>query len=398
MCTRCERPARVCFCRHLPRLEASTPLLVVQHPRERHVAIGTARMASLCLPGSTLVIGTHVDDDPDVVRALSDPARPAVLLWPGPGARDLATEPPAHPVTLIVVDGTWSLAKKLVKLNPRLAALPRYALTPTIPSEYRIRREPAEGCVSTLEAIAQALGILEGKPGSFEAMRDPFRAMIDTQIEHQKRLQGGRARSFLRRRPLRPRPIDAALAEPSRLVVIAAEANAWPYEGTEKQPDELVYLTAVRLGTGELFDAFVAPELPLCPSTMDHARVSESQIRNGLSNEELRNRWRAFVRDDDVVCSWNAYALTILERRGAFIPANRFDVRVGAARWLGSRPGGIERIVSTLGLESASMGEGRAGERLGKIAAVVDAMRTPRPRRGRACVGATTEPSGAQDR
>ena len=379
MCERCERPQRVCFCAHLPRIETKTPVLVLQHPRERHVAIGTARMASLCLPGSTLVVGTHVDDDPRVEQALSNPERPAILLWPGPGARDLGDEPPAHPVTLVVVDGTWSLARKLVRLNPRIAALPRYALTPTVPSQYRIRREPAEGCVSTIEAMAQALGILENSASRFDPMMDPFRAMIDTQIEHEKMFQGGRARARVRR-PKPPRAIDAALANPSRLVVIAAEANAWPYASDAKPPDELVHLTAVRLGTGERFEAFVAPQEPLCRSTMDHARVSEAQLRGGLERQAFVDAWRAFVRDDDVMCAWNAYAITILERRGAFVPRERFDARIGAARWMGSRPGGIEGIVEKLGLEPVVMGHGRAGERLGKIASVVDAMRTPRPR------------------
>ncbi len=383
MCARCERPQRVCFCSHIPRIETETPVLVLQHPRERHVAIGTARMASLCLPRSTLVVGTHVEDDPDVVRALQDPARPPILLWPGPGARDLAKEPPDHPVTLVVVDGTWSLAKKLVRLNPKIAALPRYALAPEAPSEYRIRREPAEGCVSTIEAMAQALGILEKSAGRFSEMMVPFRAMVDTQIEHQTRLQGGRVRAKERCRGKGPRRMDEAIADPSRVVVIAAEANAWPYADQAKPPDELVHLTAIRLGSGERFECFVAPDEPLCPSTIVHARVPEERIRSGLARAAFAEAWRAFVRDDDVLCAWNAYAMAILAGRGAFLPDRRFDVRVGAARWLGARPGGIEALAAKLGLEPAPLGEGRAGERLAKIAAVVEAMRTPRARRAR---------------
>lgn len=384
MCPRCERPQRVCFCAHLPQIETETPVLVLQHPRERHVAIGTARMASLCLPHSTLVVGTRVDDDKAVVAALSDPARPAILLWPGPGARDLATDPPAHPVTLVVVDGTWSLAKKLVRLNPRIAALPRYALAPEAPSEYRIRREPAEGCVSTIEAMAQALGILEKNAARFSAMMIPFRAMVDTQIEHQSRLQGGRVRARERGRNKPLCPMDAAIADLSRVVVISAEANAWPYADKVKPPDELVHLTAVRLGTGERFEAFVAPDEPLCPSTIVHARVSEERIVGGLPRAAFAEAWRAFVRDDDVLCAWNAYAVAILRGRGAFLPERCFDVRVGAARWLGAKPGGIEALAKKLALDPPPMGEGRAGARLAKIAAVALVMRGPRPRRERA--------------
>ena len=61
----------------------------------------------------------------------------------------------------MVVDGTWSQAKKVVRENPLLSSLPRYAFQPPAPSEYRIRREPQENYVSTIEAlpaIAAAVG------------------------------------------------------------------------------------------------------------------------------------------------------------------------------------------------------------------------------------------------
>src|SRR6185437_11532742 len=86
------------------------------------------------------------------------------------------------PITLVVVDGTWSQARKLVRLNPAMAALPRYAFRPSRPSEYRIRREPSEECVSTLEALIHVLGVLEGDRERFLPMMLPFRAMVDAQV------------------------------------------------------------------------------------------------------------------------------------------------------------------------------------------------------------------------
>src|ERR1700722_5104347 len=108
VCPRCRRPASVCYCAHLSSIETKTRVLLLQHPRERDMAIGTARMATLCLPNAELAVGVRWEDSPVLTRALSDPERPAVLLYPGPGAIDVATDPPAGPVTLIVIDGTWS--------------------------------------------------------------------------------------------------------------------------------------------------------------------------------------------------------------------------------------------------------------------------------------------------
>src|SRR5262249_8118737 len=155
------------------RLETRTRVVILQHPRERDVAIGTARMASLCLPEASLHVGVRWDEHPALGSVLGDPARPPILLYPGEGARDILAEPPAGPVTLVVVDGPWSQAKTVVRDNPVLARLPRYAFTAPEPTQYRIRREPRREYVSTIEALMHVLGALEGDAARFRALLDP---------------------------------------------------------------------------------------------------------------------------------------------------------------------------------------------------------------------------------
>jgi DTW domain-containing protein YfiP len=60
ICARCRRPESVCYCAHLVSLPTRTRVLLLQHPRERHVPIGTARLAHLCLPGSELSLGVFL--------------------------------------------------------------------------------------------------------------------------------------------------------------------------------------------------------------------------------------------------------------------------------------------------------------------------------------------------
>jgi DTW domain-containing protein YfiP len=105
-----------------------------------------------------------------------------VLLYPGEGAADLATTRLPGPIALVVVDDTWPQAKKRERENPELAALPRYAFRPAAPSAYRVRREPDEAFVSTIEALARVLGALEGHTERFRSLLEPFRAMVDTQL------------------------------------------------------------------------------------------------------------------------------------------------------------------------------------------------------------------------
>lgn len=150
--------------------------------------IGTARMATLCLENSQLRVGFNWAEDPVVCAALADARRPTFLLFPGTEAQDVSTCSFATPITLIVIDGTWAQVRKVLRHNPQLSNLPRISFTPTQPSEYRIRLEPNEQCVSTIEALAHVLGVLEGDPEQFQALTRPFRAMVDTQVDFTTRM------------------------------------------------------------------------------------------------------------------------------------------------------------------------------------------------------------------
>ena len=53
--------------------------------------------------------------------------------------------------TFVIIDGTWANAKKMLRLNPRLRELPFISFIPKTKSNFRIRRQPAELCYSTIE-------------------------------------------------------------------------------------------------------------------------------------------------------------------------------------------------------------------------------------------------------
>lgn len=371
-CLKCGRPLVACYCAHVVPIPTRTRVLVLQHPREREKAIGTARIAALCLPHSEIVVGVDFSQHPRVQSLLRDPARPAVVLYPGAGAKDVTREPPEGDVTLVVIDGTWHHAKAITRDNPWLAELPRYAFAPEKPSEYRIRSEPQEDYVSTIEALALTLGALEGNPARFQSMLEPFRAMVDVQVGFASRSTGGRRR--LRRR--RDNPAASRLAGEllsPNLVCMAAEANAWPYDHATKKarfPEEIVYLAAARLdGSGD-FEAFVAPEQPLAFSPMKHARLAEAQVRSGVTREAFRAAWQAFLRPDDILCVWGTYGINLLRRHHTTLPERILDARKVSGDLLKRRPGSVEDLVEALALPFQACGSGRGGDRLGMLVSV----------------------------
>ncbi|MDH4372177.1 MAG: DTW domain-containing protein, partial [Verrucomicrobiota bacterium] len=145
-CSRCRRPASACWCAELTPVETATRVVFLQHPRESRVAIGTARIAHLGLSRSELHEGIEFAGHPRIEELLARPG--TALLFPGPGAvaPDALERPPE---TLIIIDGTWPQARKMVALNPALRALPRIGFMPRKPGNYRIRREPDLQCVAT---------------------------------------------------------------------------------------------------------------------------------------------------------------------------------------------------------------------------------------------------------
>lgn len=171
--------------------------MILQHPREARLAICSAWLTRLALENAEIHRGVRFGSDPRIEEIAAAPG--AAVLFPGEGSAplaDLSGDPPPY---LIVVDGTWTQAEKMLRLNPALAGLPRLSLSPGRPSGYgALRREPAEGHLPTIEAVALALGALERDAARFEPMVAAFRRSVALQLE----FAAGE-----RRRPRHRRPV-----------------------------------------------------------------------------------------------------------------------------------------------------------------------------------------------
>ncbi len=181
-CTRCRMLDDLCVCPLLPapRIETRTRVVLVIHRYEVRKSTNTGRLAALCLANSdTLVRGHESHPTPAFVR---EPGTHPLFLFPHDGASVLtAASVPAGPVTLIVPDGNWRQASKVRNRVAGLRDVPCVSLPVGLPSTYRLRTEAHEGGLATIEAIARALGLLEGEGGPRvqDALEFVFRAMVD---------------------------------------------------------------------------------------------------------------------------------------------------------------------------------------------------------------------------
>ena len=180
-CPRCLRPEPFCVCAGLGPFPSRTRVVFLQHPREARLASCSAWLARVALENAELHRSVGFEDHPRVREVVAAPG--TALLFPGDGATPAEALADAPPRALVVVDGTWLQAEKMLLANPALAALPRVTLAPGRESGYgELRREPVPGHLSTIEAVAHALGALERDPARFAPMIAAFRRMVELQL------------------------------------------------------------------------------------------------------------------------------------------------------------------------------------------------------------------------
>jgi len=185
-CYGCFKPSALCLCGRVPAVDNRTRITILQHPRERFHAIGTARIARLGLRNAEVLLPRSVA--PRSLEIPLDLAPGSALLFPGESARELSDWAKETPIPgLVVLDGTWAQARGLLRENPGLRDLPRVQLTPPGPSRYRIRRPPRGEYISTIEAIVEALRLLEPETSGLDGLLGAFETMIDEQIVHANR-------------------------------------------------------------------------------------------------------------------------------------------------------------------------------------------------------------------
>lgn len=189
-CPACHRPPAYCYCSRLSHVVNATPVFILQDVREAKHPIGTARIAALSLSQVEMVNldPARPDARTDLLANIfSRPLRNPALVYPGQHARPLSDLSGAEAVMaerrdLLFIDASWGRSLRMIKVFPALAALPLFALTDMPASRYRIRRQPANDAVSTLEAIVHTLQQIE-PASNFSPMLATMEWVIEQQIE-----------------------------------------------------------------------------------------------------------------------------------------------------------------------------------------------------------------------
>ena len=172
-CPRCGLHLKLCICLIIPNLPLKTKIILVIHAKELKRTTNTGRLALAALPNSEMKVRGDKASPLDLSH-LEDANYTTLLLYPAADAQVLDEnyrQTLTKPVQLIVPDGNWRQAGKVHLRHPELATYPRVMLNQPNLATQHLRAETSSFGMSTLEAIARAIGILEGRDAEAALLR-----------------------------------------------------------------------------------------------------------------------------------------------------------------------------------------------------------------------------------
>ncbi|MFH2008478.1 MAG: tRNA-uridine aminocarboxypropyltransferase [bacterium] len=189
-CIGCRLHTAVCICSEVEaaatRLQGllRTRVVLVTHAKELRRSTNTGFLLERVLRCEVRVRGA-MDQDCELWDLVA-PGAEALMLYPEEDGRVLAVGD--RPSCLVVADGSWRQATRMVNRDPALSRLERVTLPPGPPGRYRLREAPRADGLCTLEAVARALELTEGERGP--ELRSGLETLLDAQVRATLQMRG----------------------------------------------------------------------------------------------------------------------------------------------------------------------------------------------------------------
>jgi len=195
-CYSCYRPQSSCMCAHIHSIETHTKFIVLMHPKEfKKTKNGTGHLTHLSLPNSELFMGIDFSDNARINEIIA--THECFILYPSTHAINLSHENPLDakslhvkkPMAIFLIDSTWACSLKMMRESKNLHALSHISFDATKRSEFKIKEQPMQYCLSTIESTLTVLELLSQwqietiEHAKLEAFITPFHAMIEYQLE-----------------------------------------------------------------------------------------------------------------------------------------------------------------------------------------------------------------------
>ena len=222
-CAGCRLVSSHCFCAWRPQVATRAGVCLVMGDIEALKPSNTGWLVADVVSDTWAFAWSRTAVAPDLLALLADPqwqpyvvfpaefapAERVVTQLPSPGETARADDDGAHRKPLfILLDGTWSEARKMFRKSPYLDHLPVLSLHPErVVSNYRLRRSTREGHFCTSEVAALCLA-LAGEPRAADALTAWFDVFTERYLSVR-----------------RSAPLDLASAALQRLQALACVAT-----------------------------------------------------------------------------------------------------------------------------------------------------------------------------
>ncbi|MEH6490674.1 tRNA-uridine aminocarboxypropyltransferase [Halopseudomonas sp.] len=197
-CASCQLALAVCICAQRPQLDASVTFCLLMHSLEPLKPTNTGRLIAECLDDTQAFVWARTEVDPQLLALLADPENQPYVVFPGeyalPGQRVFQTieAVPGRRPLLIILDATWTQARKMFRKSPYLASLPVLSMQTEQLSRYRLRRSSRDDHLCTVEVAIAALALAGDESAAlqlnhyFETFSDAYLSAIRLRPEQRQ--------------------------------------------------------------------------------------------------------------------------------------------------------------------------------------------------------------------
>jgi len=182
-CAGCRLIASHCVCALRPQVATNAGMCLVMGDIEALKPSNTGWLVADVVRDTWAFGWSRTEVDPGLLALLADPHWQPYLVFPGefvPPERVVTslprTEEAGKKPLFVLLDGTWSEARKMFRKSPYLDALPVLSLHPDQVSNYRLRRSAREShfCTSEVAALCLAMAGESHAAHSLAAWLDVF--------------------------------------------------------------------------------------------------------------------------------------------------------------------------------------------------------------------------------
>jgi len=178
------------MCLEINPFETNTKFIILMHPKEfKKTKNTTGRLTHLSLKNSELFIGVDFTNH-NIINKIID-THDSFVLYPSNDAINLSNEMPKlnKKMAIFIIDSTWSCSKSMLRESKNLQNLKKVSFDNTKLSEYKIKEQPEEYCLSTIESTLSVIELLNKQNIENIQRKDlnnflnPFHKMIDYQLK-----------------------------------------------------------------------------------------------------------------------------------------------------------------------------------------------------------------------